>query len=196
VLRHPARRLPWIDARRDLPRQPRPHPAPGDRPSSGRLPRDPRRVGHLRRIMRRCRVSRLTGAGTVSGAGARPRGRRDQPSDHGLRPYRLATLHTRRDEKFYLGPDGKLFTVTDRVKLEDFVGPRPSALKAAGAAGSRVLKPCCGPAGNASGPRMPSAHNAPLGVVTDRRPTRSIPAVSATPDGGAPAAYRRSTVTD
>jgi hypothetical protein len=141
VLRHPARRLPWIDARCDLPRQPRPHPAPGDRPSSGRLPRDPRRVGHLRRIMRRCRVSRLTGAGTVSGAGARPRGRRDQPSDHGLRPYRLATLHTRRDEKFYLGPDGKLFTVTDRVKLEDFVGPRPSALKAAGAAGSRVLKP-------------------------------------------------------
>jgi hypothetical protein len=42
----------------------------------------------------------------------------------GSRPFTLDEM-----KKFYLGPDGKLFTVTDRVKLEDFVGPRPSALK-------------------------------------------------------------------
>ena len=42
----------------------------------------------------------------------------------GSRPFTLDEM-----KKFYLGPDGRLFTVTDRVKVEDFVGPRPSMLK-------------------------------------------------------------------
>jgi tetratricopeptide (TPR) repeat protein len=44
----------------------------------------------------------------------------------GSRPFTLDEM-----KKFYLGPGGSLFTVTvtDRVKVEDFVGPRPSMLK-------------------------------------------------------------------
>ncbi len=36
----------------------------------------------------------------------------------GSRPFDAAEMR-----KFYLGPDGKLFTVSDKVKMEDFVGP-------------------------------------------------------------------------
>ena len=39
----------------------------------------------------------------------------------GSRPFTAAEM-----KKFYLWPDGKLFTVTDRVKMDDFVPARPA----------------------------------------------------------------------
>ena len=40
----------------------------------------------------------------------------------GSRPFNAAEMR-----KFYIGPDGKLFTVSDKVKMEDFVPPSRSA---------------------------------------------------------------------
>ena len=41
----------------------------------------------------------------------------------GSRPFSLDEM-----KRLYMGPDGRPFTVTDRVKLEDYVGPRRMTL--------------------------------------------------------------------
>jgi len=40
----------------------------------------------------------------------------------GARPFTLAE-----QRRLYMGPDGKPFFVTDKVRLEDYRGPKPSA---------------------------------------------------------------------
>ena len=42
----------------------------------------------------------------------------------GSRPFTLDEM-----KRFYLGPDGKAFAVTDRIELGDFIGSRPPTLK-------------------------------------------------------------------